>query len=347
MIVCAAFWYAKTSGPGNMLAERSDRNSGSCAYSIDWSADGTKLLTLSCDEDSARGKVVLHDLMNAVSSRSSDAMRFSEGLNVGELSDRLIYSARLAPDGRHVLVGTEQGKLTWNDLSSYETQELTSTKSLFSRTAISPDGQTVAAADSKGIHVFQLERPGRVDALSALPKGVTSQSLNFSNDGKRLLSANSDGSIAIWDVVGQSEVPAPIGRRGHALAAFCSCDGSTMISGGNDESVHVWQIPSGHEIWSGPTGVGRIRALAVTNDGRKAAWTGREHRVIIGNLESPNSQCEILTVAHSVTDLKFSPDGRLLAVAGLGAAVRIYDSNTGAEQSVIGGPKHTVTLPSY
>ncbi len=207
-------------------------------------------------------------------------------------------------------------------------------------TAISPDCQCVAAADETNkIHIYHpkwtLSNDGAVDIN--LHKGVTSHALHFSGDGKQLLSANSDGSITIWDVESGCILNELLGHRGRVRSALFFGDGAGLISVGDDEfeSVRIWQLPSGREIWREKSRSRFGTIVAVSGDGQFAAWGGRDHGIIvIWDLLHQRPKREIrLPVA--ITDLKFSPHGHSLAVAGSGSAIRIYNVETGAEQRIV------------
>src|SRR5258707_15662052 len=105
-LVAAAHWFASSLGGPHRpawLFNAGDSRSRSIRIgvrNIDWSADGRKLLAHARDWDGNQS-LVLHTLSSAEDAMPIDLMRQPTG------------AAALAPDGRHVLVGTNCGKLCW------------------------------------------------------------------------------------------------------------------------------------------------------------------------------------------------------------------------------------------
>ncbi len=269
----------------------------------------------------------------------------SDSIQVDSPPQHMTLSAKLAADGRHVLVsqtGPEHAHLTWVDVTTSEASLLaefagTTQHPMLMRTAISPDCRCVAAADeSNQIHVYHPESTASNEVVVniSLREGVTSCALDFSGDGKQLLSANSDGSISIWDVESGCLFNELLGHRGRVAAALFFVDGTGVISAGADGSVRLWQLSTGREIWREKSRSLADTALAVSGDGRYAAWGGRDHGITIWDLLHQRPKREILS-SVAVTDLKFSPHGHSLAVAGFSSAIRIYNVETGQEQRVV------------
>ena len=334
-IVGAGYWCANSPQSVQMLSAKTEIIAS--VSSIDLSADGTKLLSLSRGGPHLCGSVVLHDLSKASASRLFEIATFPYDM---------VLFAELAPDGLHALVGTGHGRLTWYDLTSSETSLLAdlgrSAAIMFTRTAISRDSQCVAAAQFSTKHVdvnkIRIFHPMSVrsnDVVLHLPKGISNCSLHFSNDGRQLLSGNSDGSISIWDVDSGCIVNELPGHDGRVVAAHFVGDGTTVISGGTDQSIRIWQLPGGREVWRGQSEIGMVGAMAVSDDGRCAAWGGWGQKVIIWDLGRQRKRCEILSSAREVRDLQFSPGGQSLAVARASTAIRFYDATTGSEQRIV------------
>jgi len=78
-----------------------------------------------------------------------------------------------------------------------------------------------------------------------------------------------------------------------------------------------------------------VTTLAVSPDGKTAAWAGYNHKIILWDLERLKKRFEITTSDPSILHLQFSPDGTSLGAAGYDEMIRQYDVRTAAEQDGI------------
>jgi WD40 repeat protein len=329
-LVAAGAWYAKYPDTVERLLpplqsgiETQNRPSLVHASKVYWSPEGRKLLSVVCGEFGMDGPLALHDLDNLPCCMPID------------LSGEAVVTAVLAPDGRHVLVATQRGHLWWIGLESDERLLLLELREgiAFSSAAVSADGRQVVAACTNGsIILCDLERPVPVVIASGLLSQLSE--IRFSSDGRRLVSAGQDGWLGVWEL--------PSGKLQHrwkaheqpAMAAAFLSD-NRIISAGLDDTIRMWDISTGREMWRGDFGQFGVLTLAVSADGKSAAWGGFDRKVIVWDLANSRKKCEIQLPERIVRDLKFSPDSNWLAVAGNGGRVRVHDAHFGFEVAEI------------
>jgi len=287
-----------------------------------WSPDGRKLLSLTRGECGLDGPLVVHDLDDRPLCMSID------------MHGEPVARAVLAPDGRRVLVATDEadrGRLWWLGLESDERKLLLEapTRTGFTAIAISSQGNLSAAATSDGL-IFLCDAASHSPAV--LVAGVKSRisDLRFSNDGRRLVSAGQDGWLCVWDLQSGEVLQR---WKGHdqlaTAAAFLS--GDRLISAGLDDTVRIWEISTGREIWRGEFGLFGVNALAVSADGKTAAWGGHQSKVVVWDLENARKKFDVQVPTSIVWDVQFSPDAKSLAVAGSCGTIRVYDAQFGAD----------------
>ena len=290
---------------------------------LDWSADGETLLVLSRGEVGPEGPLVLHNI-------AAKEGRFSI-----DVEDQFPAAAALSPDGRHVLVGTWRGQLLWFDLDQNRTKRLMElpASTSFTEVAFAPGGQWLAAAAADGrMHVCDR----RADAMLLLEGGTGRVcDLRFSRDGLRLVSAATDGSVAVWNIPEARLQLKFAAHDGPVTAAAFLADDQRIITAGRDDAVRIWNLERGREEWTGQFECGGINTLALSADGKVAAWAGFSGKVVLWDLDRHRKRFEITSPASPVVHLKFSPDGSSLAVAGSDTKIRRYNPETAHEQPAI------------
>jgi WD40 repeat protein len=297
---------------------------------VDWSANGRTLLSLSRGKIGALSRLTLHLLEEETTTIPIDTMQ------------QVVTTAALAPDGRHVLVGSVAGRLWWIETESSDAPtrliDMAGSET-FTATAIADDGRLVAAGTDQGsIGICDLARQTYCNLPTS--RNASVKALRFSRDGKSLVSAHSDGQISVWDLETRTLSQ---GFAGHAqpavAAAFLStafyAEGTQIISAGLDDTVRIWDIATGRQLWLKEFDLSAVTTLAVSADETLAAWGGYNRRIVVWDLQAAEQKFEIVTPAYVVFHLKFSPDGSLLAAAGTEGLVRLYDMRTAAELNEI------------
>ncbi len=328
-LVGAGVWHA--SDPDSIIwsylaAGRSVSRPLVYASHVDWSADGKQLLLQFRNENEVGAHLALHQLDSA-----------GTNLQVDPLGDPVSVSA-LAPDGRHVLIGSFEGRLWWIDPLAptdpepvIDLQEMTP----FTAVAISEGSRLLAAGDKQGaIHLYDT---ARTSAVVIAGEGARSSvaSLRFSRDGKRLAAAQHDGRISIWDLTSGELIKSLSGHDGTVRAAEFLPPGDRLISAGEDGTVRIWELATGQELWRREFGLAGINTLAVSEDGGTGAVGGNNGRIVVWDIEQGKNRFQIKLPTRVVIDLKFSPDGSRLAVASAEHAVRLYNMTTAAQAAQI------------
>jgi RNA polymerase sigma factor (sigma-70 family) len=214
---------------------------------------------------------------------------------------------------------------------------------------LSPDGKVLAT----GINHFDVSRSGEValwDArtgkLRATLTGHTElvQSLAFSPDGKRLVTASHDRTVKLWDVAAAKEDRSftVTDVRGCAVGIAISPDGKALAvgwaKGPRDEGVKLLDVASGKEL-------ARFAGCrAAFSPGGKSLATGTGDGVLkLWDLTTGNEQKSVEAHDGPVTFLAFSPDGKTLAtVSNADDTVRLWDVATAKQRASLRQATFTV-----
>ena len=286
---------------------------------VDWTADGTTVMIEARNWDSAASHLSVHRLGG-------------QGYvpSWAEMVKDSLTNASMSPDGKSIVAATFTGELWWIDLETAAATELVSMERrvAFNVTAVSRDGQLMAGVTTDSDIYLCNPTQG---TQKVLRRSAPDQSfrLHFSPDSRRLMSLQRDGSVVIWDTeAGESLCEITCNHHWPMTAAAFLHDGTGVICMTSEKQLRIWDIASNTERWrsaDGAHGLSGVAAIDVASNGTLAAWSdAMTRRIIVWDLENQRIKYEIDNPSM-VLNLKFSPDGNSLAVAGLEPIVRIYD----------------------
>ena len=198
----------------------------------------------------------------------------------------------------------------------------------------SADGARLLTASGDGsarLWIIDRERATSIVTLVGHESGVIGASL--SPDGSRALTADLQGTVRIWDtgVGGDAEWLSLPAEEVWLSSVIYGPGGRTILGSVPGGRTAIWDAETGDELLTleahdpipGYGGVPGVAAISASPDGELVATGGRDKTVRVWSIES-GEQLEVLHVGDWVEDVRFSPDGRLLAVAE-GFQARIFD----------------------
>jgi hypothetical protein len=201
-----------------------------------------------------------------------------------------------------------------------------------------PDGRQALTDRGDGVLVLcDLETSRVVQAYRGHAGSILA--LALTSDGKRAVSAGTDGTLRAWDVAAGRELTccsdlekAKVGGLGLAP------DGRHALCGFNERFLLV-DVTVGKVVrqWAGPTGQ-VIQCLALSPDGRHALTGHPDGRVILWDVATGKEAFTFPERARSVQNLTFSPDGRLTVATDPTGSAKLWDVDARKEL-------YSVTLP--
>ena len=213
--------------------------------------------------------------------------------------------------------------------------------------ALSPDGKTLAVADS-GVQLWQTSTGQRIGATLPSAGNGRYRAVAFSPDGTMLATLGADGTARIWDVATQQPAGAAMtvdgpGTAGGAVAF--SPDGKTLATAGAGGQVELWNVATRQRLGKPmPAGPG-LAMLAFSPGGGTLATAAGDGSVRLWNVTTQQEIGAPMTAdAQPVYAVTFGPGGGTLATAGGDGSVRIWDVAT---QQEIGAPMTAGIQPVY
>jgi WD40 repeat protein/tRNA A-37 threonylcarbamoyl transferase component Bud32 len=241
-----------------------------------------------------------------------------------------VMGAEFSPDGELVAAVSDDRLRVWNARSGELMQTIPFVGPRWIR--FSPDGNHVAVSSgvSGVVRVWNLETWLHQDLVG---KSFVNH-IAFSPDGSQLAASGQDGTIQIWDVeTGASRTLVGQGPGGWSWAAF-SPDGDLVSAG--DHTMRVWdlKLPRDRVLHAVPDVQPQkgsqnyvnklVAAVAISPDGASVASGGVDGVVRIsrvGVTEAPH----LVSTGKPISDLDFSADGKMLAIARPSMGVELWD----------------------
>jgi cytochrome c len=193
------------------------------------------------------------------------------------------------------------------------------------------DGRAATAGADGRIAIWT---PGNVQPDAAL-EGHTGPiaALAVSPDGAMLASASWDHTVRLWPLT--SGAPRVLdGHTQNVNSVAFAPDGRTLVSVSYDQSLRIWPLAGG-----GPTVVALptpLNAVAVGSDGEIAA--GGADGKLYFLTGSGTRAGEIAAGTRPVISISISPDGALIAAAGIGGTVAVISRKAHELARILIGP---------
>ena len=231
-----------------------------------------------------------------------------------------LTSLAFSTDGKTLAAGSYYKAVQlWNIEERRKIEVLTGHWGRVSSVAFSPDAEYLVAAETRGIHLWDIKKRESITILKQKeplwnPEPV---SLVAFNPAGEIIASVEEGDnnniIHLWDVQQQRKLGILEGHTAQIFFVAFSPDGRTLVSGGADWTVQLWDVANRRQV-------GLLDRAAICGayspDGKILALGYKEilfwdalQRKMIGEVS-----CE---TEEAVSSLAFSPDGeRLAAICG-------------------------------
>jgi WD40 repeat protein len=265
----------------------------------------------------------------------------------------LVQDVAFSPEGARLASASADGSVKVWDLTTHPVTTTTGPNAAtVDQVAWAPDGKTLAITcvdDLRGggysVRVLDADTGYTLRRLS----GHTNMlwAVAYSPDGRRLVSASTDGTARVWDartgrplLVFRGHPPRPekpghitfsIDGSGVNAVAF-NPDGKRVASGAWDGTVLLWDPGTGKVERTLKGHKGGVRQVAFSPDGRRLASAGVDGRVVVWDPAGGRQVHTLGSHKGGAWSVAFDHRGRLLASGGRwDGAIRIWEVEGGKQ----------------
>ena len=164
-----------------------------------------------------------------------------------------------------------------------------------------------------------------------LPLGHT-KSVNyvqFSPDGKKIVTASNDKTAKIWDVVTGSILADLSGHDGTVITAQFSPDGKKIVTASNDKTVKIWDAFTG-KLLIDLRGHGDIvKSAQFSPDGKNVVTASFDKTAKIWDAATGKLLLELKGHYGELNTAQFSPDGKKIVTSSVDKTAKVWDAATG------------------
>jgi WD40 repeat protein len=212
--------------------------------------------------------------------------------------------------------------------------------------AFSPDGEYLAAGDTKGkimlrritdgqpIHIFE-EHHGWVVSLA------------FSPDGQILASSSCDCTAKLWNVNTGQCLHTLKSHSQEVWSVSFSPNGEFLASGCDDRQVRLWRVSTGECLQTFQGHTSEVLSVVFSLDGQELISGSQDQTIRFWDLKT--GKCQQVLQAHEsgVRSLSISPNGQILASGSSDRTIKLWDLQTAECIQVFSGHSNVILAVTF
>jgi WD40 repeat protein len=248
-----------------------------------------------------------------------------------------VWKLTLLPDNTTLVSGSKDGSvLVWDASATHSRHDYITLPEKIDSWYFGPDGKSLLTANLRDVARwtgtdFQEKAP--------LKKfGGDVYDWNLSTDGKWIAAVSTNHVIQVWDLQeGKLFHQFAVSSNFRAVAdSFLDQDKILVVTYVGNDDMEEWDIASGKKLRSWQ-GIPNWYSDRFSPDGQFCLTWRPDDKALLRNLSDGHEINLNLDTRQQRSDLCFSPDGKLLAVASLYGFAKLFDLNAQRELATLHG----------
>lgn len=268
----------------------------------------------------------------------------------------LIRSVLFTPDGKQLISAADDKVIRVWDIEKEQTvrtlrgQIGAGNRGKIYSLSLSPDTKLLAAGGrireaGEGTHPIRLYdfHSGEIVALFDGHQGAI-LSLEFSPDGRFLVSGSTDDTAIVWDVQKRKLLWRLRGHTSDINRAVFTLDGARIVTGSDDRTTILWSVRDGSKLARSKPHAGAVFGLAVSPVTGDVATATQQGEVRLSDDRTLRPLRKFARQKGDLLGLSFSADGKRI-ITGTGSAPylsRVWNVAKGQVSKIYRGHDHLV-----
>lgn len=172
--------------------------------------------------------------------------------------------------------------------------------------------------------------------------------VDFSPDGKTLVSGSGDGTLKLWNVETGRMIWSKQPHDSSTIrCAVFSPDGKTIATGSYDNTLKLLSAADGAESKTLKGHTGSVRIVAFSRDGKWLASSSSDGTARVWDVATGRTVQTLKGHNSTVRTVDFSPDGKLVATGSSDRTIKVWDRKTGKLLHTMAGHRSSVRSVAF
>ena len=169
----------------------------------------------------------------------------------------------------------------------------------------------------------------------------------FSPDGKRVLTASSDGIATLWDVESGDSLFTLRGHTRYINSACFSPNGKWVLTASSDNTAILWDAENGDSLFTLRGHTEAIRFACFNHNRKQIATASDDNTAILWNAENGDSLFTLRGHTNDLISVRFSPNGKQALTASYDDTAILWNAESGDSLYTLCGHSRDISTACF